>query len=648
MSRFLSLSLLAVLLPQAVSGQSFVDRRIDRVALERDSLRGSYRVVVDLEVLVESTVPGVNLGFRLDVRSDGQLVSSSSYTASTVAAATCLTMTTGCGNGTCAPLAVGGLLVQGVCKQVTCKQPSGDDTACTCSYSVRVEPGAGLDFKPGTKVEVDVVAAQGSASDTSCSGLDNDRAEVWVGSQADAAPFHFPGRAVSPVGGQDNSPAAALDVPTLVLQGEGPYECWGEAGAFVPIVQAVGTPGAPATLLVGRPLTKFLGLPGLGSIDLDLGSPFFALYDGLGLGGFPDGTVGSQSFGVPLPANLTLALASLQGASISPTAPLGLALTARLDLGVQDRSALPAPDLPPLSAPGPLPAGAQTTVTYPFPRPYVVFPNHGFTNRSPSERDGTLFSALGAHFDAVAPAQMSATVNGIPVDVFVVRPTEVLFRLTPPHRAGIGGPLVLGNGAGVDPASPDQMEHQVFARPFGTRIAAEEPGLGEPLVSGAFLPAGGLQAVRGVIDAGSGRDIWTLLDLGPGVSITAFLGQIDANGQIVTRCQTQTLPPVAGTCFSPSTEPLTQAPSGLLSLLTLRDPVLRHADVAGGGISVLATQDDGGPGVSAFAGRPPIPGPATDPALDPDVPFVSIGGADAVLVDRPSTLDLPYLLIVSW
>ena len=392
----------------------------------------------------------------------------------------------------------------------------------------------------------------------------------------------------------------------------------------------------PCSLVAGAPATGF-ALTNIGSLDLDLFQPLLIVYDGIGLFGNPDGTTSPKTLTFGLPIGVTGFLASVQGVSFDPGWALGVALTARNDLGVQDVSALGPPRMAPFLGGGPTPVpgaaspttcatgtAVSTTATHPFPRDGIC-PNNGPV--------GTRHSALGENFDATNPAATYGFVNNFPVIPKGTRPNEFFFEMTAAHAPSIGGPLVMTSTGGSNGAtmSPDQMESWVWVTPDPNLWLPEFPGGGYVGgvggISGAFVPS------PGVMQAGIGSktlfgeiDYWSVVGLTPSVPITVFLGQYDpASGQILTQCSGLYATPAA-TCFTGSVEPYsmqwyaqncfqdTWLHHGQESLTTPGTPDL--------GV-FLASQDDGGPGTDSFAGMSQVPGSATVPASDPDGPFTA-------------------------
>jgi hypothetical protein len=272
-----------------------------------------------------------------------------------------------------------------------------------------------------------------------------------------------------------------------------------------------------------------------------------------------------------------------------------------------------------MGGPAPVPGG---TAIYPWPR-NVIFPNAGPTASGPGARDGTLHSLLGIGFDATNPSANTVTVNGIAAEISVVRPFEILFRLLPAHRPGIGGSVTVVTPSGTFNSDPDRMENQVFALPSPTLVRRELLNVSAPIMSGGFRSHPGLQAGRGNLSA---VDLW---DLGvgsvpPGTVVTMFLAEIDpGTGQIVARCQ----PPT--TCFDRSIEPATQSPMAPNPLNDVRLGL--HPGV---GQPAVVFLDNGGPGMSAM-GTVTVPGGNLILSAD----FNAAAGSQS---------PFPYLLIVSW
>jgi len=342
-----------------------------------------------------------------------------------------------------------------------------------------------------------------------------------------------------------------------------------------------------------------------------------------------------QAYTAPYVASWTLppsfpgGTVSLQGFVADPTSVHGVRATARSTIGVQSTPTLP-PDLPPLSGMTP----------FPFARDAIV-PNHGPVASSSGARDGTLHSVVGRRFDAVTPSNTTASVNGIPVEIFVVRPNEILFRLNAAHEAGIGGPLVVTSTGGVSPTIADQMETWVFATPPVTEIKQETTTPMGPL-RGSFSLQGGLKGATGVLPNGAQHD-WYMEALPSGTQVRGFVGQLDANNQLVVRCATSA---TGAQCYS-----LTSGQTGSQMPVNppgIEDLILSHGNYLT--TTFFGLQDDGGPGSSPFAGMSGIPASATV-SSDPDGPFVMGGGTDMVAVSGAGVGGagpFSYLLLVAW
>ncbi len=606
------------------------DRWIDRVRFVPLG-DGRYDIVLHYGIRSNEVVP-VDLSFVVSTTVNGQGTTSQTITHPGTGY-----VCTGTGNppvctGSCPVIAN----LTGVCEPMKIVNGETPTEECSCNYSGS-SPVDQVDLRSGDRVVITISPAPGAVSETNTS---NDQVETWFGTRADADCGVIPGRLPAPIGGQRNSPTASLVQLGVFQQGDGPHEYWGVTSANVTSVQTAG-PGLPMLLLLGVPAAGTT-IPGVGSVDLDLNQPLIPLYDGLGLFGPPNpAAVGSVSLPYVLPPQGTARLGSIQGVCQDPTSPTGLRLTARNDIGVQDVTALGTPSLTPLAAGNP----------FPFPR-NAICPNQGPVSSAAGSRDGHLFSAVGSGFNATAPLA-SACVNGHAVDVFAVRPDEILFYLNPVHAQAIGGPLVIGTtGCTNALVSPDQIENWVFATPWSSKIYTEAAQTSAPVASGAFPRSAGAYAVIGQKASASEVDRWLLPSLPPATPIRAFLAEFDrTTGQILTRCapsQFSSTPPA--TCF-PVTQPESQMWTGAPT--NPRQDVILRLVAMTSPTTAVSVQNNGGPGTAAFAGMAGIPGSATNPLIDPDGPFfLTLGVPHFLAVDQipgvGATGAYDYMLIVSW
>lgn len=634
---------LLLLLATCALGQSR-DRRLVGLRFERaDSNTGRVEVFAQLKLLT-SDPSGVDMSFGIQLfRGEPgalgpQVGGTTSVPATTVDTLVCEQQNAyvDCSAGVCQMLVIDGVSTPGVCTSVEIDQVGGYSLfECMCIHETEVKIGDEIKVSPGSKFTAKIVVdpAGGAAPDTPGFPA-NDEITAVVGSLADTPTFAFGARMPTPMCGQGNSPEASL-TQSLVPQGEGPYEYWGEPVTLVTLTHG-GLSGNAASLIVAPPtLDAIPGLVGI-SVDIDpFGAGVWAVYDGLGLGIMPNWNPGAatvpQSITWTLPTALPHAndTVSMQGFVADPTAANGVRGTARNTIGLTTVPAV-APDLPPLAAP----------VPFPFPRDAIV-PNHGPTASAPGASDGTLHSVVGRGFDPITPSSTTAAVNNIPVDVWLVRPREILFRLRPAHRSGIGGPLVVTSTGGVSPTVADQMEEWVFATPPVTEIK-QETATSMGSLAGSFSNQPGLKAATGILPSGDQKN-WYMEALPSGTQVRAFVGQLDGNGQLVVRCATTA---TGAVCF-PSTagqmwSQMISNPPGI------EDLRIRHGNFMTS--SFFASQDDTGPGSSPFAGMSGIPGSAALPGV-PFSPFTMSGGADMVEI---SGLNVggpgghPYLLLVSW
>lgn len=453
-----------------------------------------------------------------------------------------------------------------------------------------------------------------------------------------------------PRGGSANVLGSALSQGSNGY-GLGPVEHWHATGAVATSTHS-GATGMPCALWLGSPVTGYLNIPGVGSLDLDI-TTLATLYDGIGI--FVPATPGVMApMALPyaLPAMPTGMYFHAQGLTIDPSTPTGASLTARNDIGQQDTTTTPlgAPRMAPYIGVTVAPVAPSTSALFPYARDSIC-PNNGQASSGPGTHNGTLFSALGANFDATVGGATTATVNGVAVDILAVRPNEILFSLLPTHVASIAGPMIITSTGGVYTPSADQMESWVFCTPANITMEASGAGYGggaSNTPSGTFAAPGGHQAWIGFKNAPGEVDYYNAMGITPGAALKVFAGEIDlVSGQILTQCSGLPSTPAA-ICYTSTAQPNSQqwyAPN------TLQDTWLHHgqgtvtAPFLG---SFIIDQDDGGPGTCSFAGASQIPGTATQPALDPDGPFTATGTDWIVLDDfpNPTAGAYPYVYIV--
>ena len=459
--------------------------------------------------------------------------------------------------------------------------------------------------------------------------------------------------AAPPMGGCPNVTGASLSQGSNGY-GAGPIEFYHASGAVATSTHG-GVTGMPIALYLGVPSTGYLNFGLAGTLDLDISQPFFTLYDGIGI--FAPAGPFFAPIAIPygLPLGPTGILFYAQGVNIDPTTPGGLHLTARNDIGQQNTTvAFGIPKMAPYVGVTVTPVPPSTSALFPYARDSIC-PNNGQASSAAGANNGTLFSALGTNFDATVGGATSATVNGIAVDIFAVRPNEILFYLNPAHVAGIGGAMVITSTGGTYTPSADQMESWVWAIPANIGMEPAGAGYGGGagnVPSGGFSVLGGLKAYIGQKNAPGEIDYYNAVGLAPGTSLHVFAGEIDlVTGQIITQCSGLPTAPAA-LCYTSTAQPNSQqwyAPN------PLQDTWLHH----GQGTAVapflgtfIADQDDGGPGTCSFAGESQIPGTATQPALDPDGPFMATG-TDWIAMDdfpNPTAGAYPwtYIIIVHW
>jgi hypothetical protein len=626
----LRLGLVAAVFAASAASQIVQDRMITDVRLVRDSARGTWRVTAVVAIASRPLTSPVNLSYILrttqgdasgpqlapDVSVGGVIVTTS---------ASCSSAAPGssppCGGGTCPPLTVGGQTVSGTCEPylviVTGCTPY---QICACYYrGIETDTASGIEVDPGDRVTVQLMPAPGAQADAPCT-LPNDALTVTVGSRADEPLFHGPWREPTPAGGQRDiggtTGGTSLRHAGLVRQGDGPFEFWGLAGATVTLQHRSPLANAPISLFVGPPKTSdFVDPVQDWSVDLDL-TRTVAVYDGL-FGMAPPVSTGANgvfAYTMTLPGGPSRRLYSVQGVSPDPAFPSGFALTSRNDVGVQSAT-LPPPDLPPLSA------TATGLPPYPWPRDAIV-PNNGPPPLVPGQQQGTLHSLVGVGFDASDPSQNQITVNGVAADIEVVRPFEILFRLRPDHRSGLGGPVTVTTPSGTINGDADRMEHQVFVVPPESLVRQGAVGTSGVTVAGGFRSRPGIQAGRGSVTA---ADSWNLGwgSIPVGTQVTVLLTAVDdLTGQFVARCQAPT------TCFSPLNQPFTQSPT-----FSIHGDV-RLDIVPGSPLPQTTLFDDEGPGSSAFG---TFATPSSAPSL-----FVGLNAASG------ATTPVSYVLLVSY
>ena len=453
----------------------------------------------------------------------------------------------------------------------------------------------------------------------------------------------------APAGGTANNAVTSL-TQSGFGQGSGPIEYWAFGGAFQASTHT-GLAGSPVTLLLGSPQTAAFNLGAAGTLDLSLAAPLFPLYDGFGVFGTPDGSVANLTLPYGLPTGVTAMLASAQGVSVDPTVAGGVRLTARNDIGVQDISAIGQPEQAPFTTnTGITPIAPSVSAIYPYPRD-AICPNNGRASSAVGANDGTLFSALGVNFDSTAPGATTVTVNGIAVDLFCVRPNEILFYLTPAHVSLIAGPMVITSTGGVHTPSADQMESWVFCTPANIPVEAPATGYGpggnNAGVSGTYPT--NLNTLRGFIgtkELAGQVDYYDASGLPASTNIRVFSGEYDvASGQIQTQCSGLNATPAA-TCYlhpanGTGTEPFSQ--QWFANNNPLADTWLQLGLMVAPGIPAVGTfvadQDDGGPGTDSFAGSSTAAnglGSATVPSLDPDGTWTATGTDGIVNDDFPN------------
>lgn len=457
-----------------------------------------------------------------------------------------------------------------------------------------------------------------------------------------------------PMGGCPNVTGASLSQGSNGY-GAGPIEFYHAAGAVATTTHN-GVTGMPIALYLGVPATGWLNLGVAGTLDLNLSQPFFTLYDGIGIFGPASPWYAPIVIPYGLPLGPTGIYFYAQGINIDPTTPGNVHLTARNDIGQQNLSASPigAPKMAPYVGVTVTPVPPSTSALFPYARDSIC-PNNGQASSAAGANNGTLFSALGANFDATAIGATTAMVNGIAVDIFAVRPNEILFYLNPAHVPGIGGTMMISSTGGSNTPSADQMESWVWCIP--ATIAYEPAGAGYGggslnMPSGTFSVAGGLNAVIGQKNAPGEIDYYKAYGLTPGTGMRVFAGEIDlVSGQILTQCSGLPTTPAA-LCYTSASQPNSQL---WYSPNTLQDTWLHHGQgtVAAPFLgSFIIDQDDGGPGTCSFAGESQIPGTATMPALDPDTPFIATGTDWVVLDDFPNptagAYPYTYIVITHW
>ncbi len=623
---------LAALLPAQTR-----DRMLAGVRLERDTVRGTWKVTASVTI---ATTDGQGADLSYFVRTTHGGAGGTPAGPDVTVNVTVLTnpACTGtvvppCTGGTCPAIASGGGMVAGSCEPYLIMVPGcTPQQICACWYrGIDTAAATEVEADAGDQLTVQIFKTPAALADSFCTPP-NETITVTVGSTADQAALSGAWREPTPEGGQADDGAVAadgastfLDQAGLVRQGGGPFEYWGAPLTPVTLTHGAPGPGLPVTLFFGPPATSFAVLPMAGfSIDLDATLAQVVLYDGL-FGQAPPGVTGaSGTLEIPyvLPPAGTVRLGSLQGASADPAACCGIALTSRNDIGVQVVTPAVAPDLPPLAAGGPPPEPGQSAA-YPWPRD-VVFPNSGPTASAAGVRDGTLHSLIGTGFDATNPSANSVLVNGVAAEIAVVRPYEILFRLLPAHATAIGGPVTVVAPGGTFNAEPDRMENWVIALPPPSLVRTEIPNVGAPFSSGGFRAAPGIQAARGSVSA---VDFWDL-GLGavpPNTPVTMLLAEIDpATDQVVARCQ----PPTS--CFDPLLHPATQSPVAPNALNDVRLGL--HPGSAQPAAVIL---ENGGPGLAAM-GTVAVPGGTV------------LLGVRFDAAAPGSVAPFPYLLVVSW
>lgn len=681
----LVLTAIAVVSLAAIGPAQTRDRRLVGIRTSRaPSNTGNLNIHARVRIL--SNDPAMaNLGFTVTTfrgaGTGGPQIDSRTYAASPSANSLCGSQpVVNCAPGICSPIIIDGVQYPGVCSVEETVVTGGNPFyECICRYGdAEVDAADEVNVLPGQQITVQISPAGGLNDSTFFPP--NDTLTVTIGSRADEPGFGFSGRLPSPMCGQGNSSAASLvqsdALGTVTQQGEGPFEFWAAPGTQMMSMHSGGGSNNPITLLWSQtPDTGSIEVANL-SIDIDPGSLWGAFYDGVGIGapcgGFPNcnpppqarttGPTGTFVANWTVPNIPDGHLLSLQGLNVDPASPLGFVATARNDLGVQTLPTSP-PALPPYPGGGVVPPLAATapfaclpgtassgSPVYPWPRDAIV-PNHGPTQTGAGVGDGTLHSMIGSGFDATAASATSVSVNAINVDVWVVRPQEILFRLVPAHEPLIGGPVVVTSTGGVSATVADQMENWVFATPPATLFRSENFTGGSPPVVGFFDPDGGLQGARGSLPPGAQRN-WRMDNLPMGTPVRAFVGQLSpCTRQLVVRCVPAAVPVTGATCYLPTAQPFTQMPGPPSPVEDLR---LFHV-FGTTSFSTLAIQEDGGPGSSPFAGMTHIPasptGAATVPA-DPDIPFSMMGMNDALTVAgagvSPAAGPYQYMILVSW
>ena len=550
-----------------------------------------------------------------------------------------------CSGGTCPDMMKNGVPVAGTCRVRTVTNVGVYPIEeCTCYYRRAPEDGAdNVHARPGDRIRIEIVPLPGALAETP-QHVGDETLEITVGGRADESMFAFSNRRRSPVAGQRDHAGATLDQSGLVRQGSGPYEYWGTPGTSVTSRQGAVAPNPPVSLVHGQPLTSNALI---GNDTLDLSSLDIVIYDGAGVfnspaacqvlaicpGPWVTDANGDYAFTYTLP-NANGFIFHLQGISPDPGSVTGYALTPRNDIGVQPSVPANPPQIPPLTSGG---------NPYPFARDAIV-PNHGHAASAAGVADGTLFSLLGAGFDATDPSTAKIEVNGIEADIWVVRPNEILFRLLPAHEDGLGGPVVVTSTSGTYFPNSDQMEAWVFVHPPASLIGSESPQTGPSTdpSGGFFSDPNEIQAMRGFLGPGD-ADLWGLKLLPANVSIRAVLCEVDPlTDQLITRCS---MFPGAMCSMNPQSQlPLPPGPR--------HDLFLQHMIDAPSGLVLIREQQNGGPGTAAFAGMSGIPGPATNPTTDPDTPFVAQGMMDVLRVRHVMSTgasgQFDYLLLVSF
>jgi hypothetical protein len=472
--------------------------------------------------------------------------------------------------------------------------------------------------------------------------------------QAVPAPTCLQITTAPPRGGAPNAIGSSLSQGTNGY-GLGPIEHWHGTGVVATSTHN-GATGMPVALFLGSPATGFMNLP-IGSLDLDLALPIATVYDGIGIFTAPTpGVVAPIVVPYGLPAMPTGMYFYAQGVTIDPTSPVMATMTARNDIGQQNTVTTPlgAPRMAPYVGVTVTPVPPSTSALFPYARDSIC-PNNGQAASGPGMHNGTVFSALGANFNASIGGATTATVNGIAVDILAVRPNEILFSLLPSHVPTIAGPMIITSTGGTYTPSADQMESWVFCTPSNIGMEVSGGGYGgtaSNIPSGMFAAPGGHQAVIGQKNAPGEVDYYKAVGVTPGTAMKVFAGEIDlVSGQILTQCSG--LPPTpAALCYTPTGQPNSQQwyyPN------QLQDTWLHHgqgnATVPFIG-SFIVDQDDGGPGTCSFAGASGIPGSATQPGLDPDGPFIATGTDWIVLDDFPNptagAYPYTYIVITHW